>query len=52
LLDGTIDEATKEHHFRSALAAVTFKEFFDGNRLLMEGMGGVKGTNDLVDRME
>jgi hypothetical protein len=50
LLDG-IDEPAKEH-FRSVPEAVTFKEFLDGNRLLMECMGGVKGTNDLVDGME
>jgi hypothetical protein len=51
LLNG-INEPAKDDHFRRAPAAITFKEFFDGNGLLMEGMGGVKGTNDLVDGME
>jgi hypothetical protein len=51
LLDG-VDEPAKDH-FRSGPAAVTFKELLDGNRFLMEGMGGVlKGTNDLVNGME
>jgi hypothetical protein len=52
LLNG-IDEPAKTKHFRSAPAAVTFKEFLDGNRLLMEGrMRGVKGMNDFIDGME
>ena len=48
---GGVNEPAKEH-FRGAPTAVTLEEFLDGNGLLMEGVGGIKGANDFVDGME
>ena len=48
---GGVDEPAKDD-FRCAPASVTFKQLFDGDRFLMEGMGGVKRANDVVDGME
>jgi hypothetical protein len=50
-LVGGVDEPSKDD-FRRAPAAVTFQQLFDGDRFLMESLGGVKRANDVVDGME
>jgi hypothetical protein len=47
-LFGRVDEPAKQE-FGGAPTAVTLEKLLDGNRLLMEGVEGIKGANDLVN---
>jgi hypothetical protein len=50
-LFGRVNEPAKQE-FGGAPTSVTFEKLLDGNWLLMECVGGIKGADDLVDGMK
>jgi hypothetical protein len=47
-LFGLVDEPAKQE-FGGAPASVTFEKLLDGNWLLMESVGGIKGADDFFN---
>jgi hypothetical protein len=47
-LFGCVDEPAKQF-FGGAPTSITFEKLLDGNRLLMESVGGIKGADDFVN---